>query len=158
MSEKVIINDLHGLRPLETAARNAGLGQIPQIVLEFEELSNNDNEHFSNQLNVLRNACGCASGQLFLLTAMVGLAIECVLLGKSWRYIFWTDGLVATVVLFLAAGLGKLFGLYSARLRFIKLLHVVHSKVAQAVAIQNSNSMLRIFGEAKWGEHGTNLQ
>jgi hypothetical protein len=93
-----------------------------RISVELDTLDQYQSRYFETRLNQLASACGCESGSVAGVVALVGY-IGYLLVTTGWSPQWNVSHLLRGGILFLAAAvLGKLLGLFRARARLVREL------------------------------------
>lgn len=88
-----------------------------EIKLRLKELTEIENDNYTNQINKELNSCGCEYGKYAVIVVIIGMVSYPYFYNVEFKLSFWT------IILFLigAAVLGKLIGLTISRLRIFKI-------------------------------------
>lgn len=101
-----------------------------EVFLNLSNLNKERNTRYAKQINSYKNACGCNTGSIFMLTALA--------IGATW-YVADITGLCShfrfnpvyllLLVLFFAIS-GKLLGLLLAKIKLKRLLHQIKTEIS----------------------------
>ena len=109
-------------------------GKVKPVTMELKELSQEENQRLTQELEVLYSACGCAQGRtsgVFALVAFIVLVIAGVIPIQTY-------GTTKTMLIFLifalvAMLLGKLYGLMKGRRALLKFADEVEERLHKKV-------------------------
>lgn len=107
----------------------ATLAPEPPLALALPELSQAESEHWEPRLNREWTACGCRSGEIAAMLAIV-LYLSAVFLGlapaaSTWGHVGW--GFLAAIV---GAAAGKVVGRGRSLVRFRRLIRELEATLA----------------------------
>ncbi|MBA4407611.1 hypothetical protein C0389_10080 [bacterium] len=101
------------------------------IKLDIPFLSQEENFKYNEQINKYRNACGCETGSVFLTIASVVCIIGIVSNFSFFEFSFLHKVLFSVVFIFIFSIIGKLVGLFIAKIKLYRLLKNLKKKIAQ---------------------------
>lgn len=109
--KQVIISDLDGLLNLLSKDKRISNGDVK---LKISQLDAKENEEYERVLNKWLNACGCETGAIFCVVSICGYMVLWFLKSESFGWVNIKNGLI---IIFSSALIGKLTGIFLARIR-----------------------------------------
>lgn len=111
---------------------------LDQVRASAAALPPDEAARWIEKLNKLQSECGCDFGARVFFAALVIYPAVWYWLLRPRLSSFWYAALIGVVVLFLAAGLGKLTGILVARLRLRLAVRRLQARLAEQLGGQNA--------------------
>jgi len=92
----------------------------PRFVMQFENLTKEENERLSRKINLSYYSCGCSEGALFLLVGLISYLVYILVTFKGQIYL--TNILRGILFLFIFTTIGKIIGILIGRFRLRYLI------------------------------------
>lgn len=132
-SDKIIHNTAE-IKELVKGINLMSTGKIKPVKMELQELSQDENQHLTEELRVLYSACGCAQGRtsgVFTLVVFIVLVIAGVIPIQEF-------GTTKTMLIFLVCAVvamffGKVYGLLKGRRALLKFADEVEEKLKKTI-------------------------
>lgn len=129
-----IIHNTAEIKELVKGINLMSTGKIKPVKMELQELSQDENQHLTEELRVLYSACGCAQGRtsgVFTLVVFIVLVIAGVIPIQEF-------GTTKTMLIFLVCAVvamffGKVYGLLKGRRALLKFADEVEEKLKKTI-------------------------
>ena len=129
----VVIRDLASLDRWRRQLRSTlWAHDLPVVHFQIRQVSPQHNDGFSALAGALQKACGCGIGGLFMTAAIVAMVASFFGAGNHLSDITLLQGLSFFGLAVLASLAGKLFGLFWARWRLLRLATRVRNTIVGA--------------------------
>jgi hypothetical protein len=129
----VVIRDLASLRLWRQQLRSTLWARdLPIVQFQIRQVSLQQNDSFSALAGSLQKACGCGISGLFMTAAIVAMVVSFFVSGNHFSSITLLQVLSFVGITVLASLSGKLFGLFWARWRLLRLATSVHDMIVGA--------------------------
>ena len=136
MKSDRVIRNIAEIKELVKGINLMSTGKIKPVTVELEELSQEENQLLTQELEVLYSACGCTQGRtsgVFALVAFIVLVIAGVI--PIQEYGTTKTMLVFLVFALMAMFFGKLYGLIKGRRALLKFADEVEERLRQKITI-----------------------
>lgn len=129
----VVIRDLASLRQWRQQLRSTLWARdLPIVQFQIRQVSSQQNDSFSVLAGSLQKACGCGIGGFFMTAAIVAMVVSFFVSGNQLSSITLLQVLSFVGITVLASLAGKLFGLFWARWRLLRLATSVRNTIVGA--------------------------